>query len=74
MDNACFFMHDIAFKIMYDVCMINRGKIMHGVAEYKHAWIMDWLCYGFHARFFIDKIYVVNAYLFMKDISLKVIA
>ena len=47
---------------------------MHGAAEYKHAWIMDWLCYGFHVRFFIDKIYVVNAYLFMKDISLKVIA
>ena len=32
-----FFLHDIAFKIMYDVRTINRGKVMHRVVEYKHA-------------------------------------
>ena len=67
-------MHDIAFKIIYNIWTVNCGKVMHGVAEYKHAWIMYWLCYGFLVRFFIDKIYMVNAYLFMKEISLKVIA
>ena len=34
-------MHDNAFKIMYDVWTINRGKVMHRDVEYKHAWILD---------------------------------
>ena len=44
-----FFMHDIAFKIMYNVWTINRGKVMHRVVEYKHAWILDWFSYVIHA-------------------------
>ena len=48
-DNACFFMHDVAFKIMYHVWTINRVKVMHGAVEYKHAWILDWFSYGIYA-------------------------
>ena len=44
-----FFMHDIAFKIMYDIWTINREKVMHRIMEFKYAWILDWFSYGIHA-------------------------
>ena len=43
------FMHDIAFKIMYDIWTINREKVMHRIMEFKYAWILDWFSYGIHA-------------------------
>ena len=65
-------MHDIAFKIMYDVRTINRGKVMHRVVEYKHAWILDWYSYGFHAYFFVGKPCSDNACFFMHDVAFKI--
>ena len=65
-------MHDNAFKIMHNVWTINHGKVMQGVVEYKHAWIMDCFFYGFNAYFFIGKPCSDNVCFFMQDVAFKI--